>query len=154
MPESTTIRVTHDTWRELHQRKGPGDSMNDVIQRLLADEDNSTPTPTPESPERPAADSEVIYTADDLRHDLANPGDEYYINQRVEAVEAAVAYLHEHGEAKKEELQDALYESHSAGYDTPGSWWKNCITQAFAGLRERGVIELAVPSRGIYTAKQ
>ncbi|PSQ19576.1 hypothetical protein BRD00_01560 [Halobacteriales archaeon QS_8_69_26] len=37
----TTIQVSSDTWRELNSRKEPGDSFDDVIQRLLegADED-------------------------------------------------------------------------------------------------------------------
>ncbi|QRY26389.1 antitoxin VapB family protein [Halobacterium sp. BOL4-2] len=29
------IRVTDDTWKQLNNRKEPGDSFNDVIQRLL-----------------------------------------------------------------------------------------------------------------------
>lgn len=45
------IRVTEKTWKELNQLKGPGDSFDDVIQRLLeedeADEGNGIPTTTP-----------------------------------------------------------------------------------------------------------
>jgi len=38
------IRVTAETWRQLNRRKQPGDSFEDVIQRLLAeDEDESVP---------------------------------------------------------------------------------------------------------------
>jgi predicted CopG family antitoxin len=33
------IRVTAETWRRLNRRKQPGDSFEDVIQRLLEGED-------------------------------------------------------------------------------------------------------------------
>jgi hypothetical protein len=29
------IRVSEATWHQLHRRKGPGDSFNDVLERLL-----------------------------------------------------------------------------------------------------------------------
>jgi predicted CopG family antitoxin len=32
------IRVTEETWLELNRQKRPGDSFDDVLQRLLADE--------------------------------------------------------------------------------------------------------------------
>jgi len=31
----TTVSVADETWKELNQRKGPGDSMDDVIRELL-----------------------------------------------------------------------------------------------------------------------
>jgi len=37
------IRVTEDTWIELNQQKRPGDSFDDVIQRLLEKETESRP---------------------------------------------------------------------------------------------------------------
>ncbi len=38
MADSTTIEVKNETWRELNSRKEPGDSFDDVIQRLLEHE--------------------------------------------------------------------------------------------------------------------
>lgn len=38
MGETTTIQVESDTWRELNGRKEPGETFDDVIQRLLADD--------------------------------------------------------------------------------------------------------------------
>jgi predicted CopG family antitoxin len=35
MGSDTTIRVKQETWRGLHERKEPGDSMDDVIRDLL-----------------------------------------------------------------------------------------------------------------------
>jgi predicted CopG family antitoxin len=32
------VRVTEDTWKELNAQKEPGDSFDDVIQRLLEEE--------------------------------------------------------------------------------------------------------------------
>jgi len=32
------IRVTEETWLELNRQKRPGDSFDDVLQRLLAEE--------------------------------------------------------------------------------------------------------------------
>ena len=35
----TSIQVTAETWRELNHRKEPGDTFDDVIQRLLEEAD-------------------------------------------------------------------------------------------------------------------
>lgn len=38
------IRVSESTWHQLHHRKGPGDSFNDVLERLLDEvEDEESP---------------------------------------------------------------------------------------------------------------
>ena len=33
--ETTTLQVTKETWKELNLRKEPGETFDDVIQRLL-----------------------------------------------------------------------------------------------------------------------
>lgn len=33
--ESTTIRISRDTWDDLHAKKSPGESFDDVLQELL-----------------------------------------------------------------------------------------------------------------------
>jgi predicted CopG family antitoxin len=39
----THIRVTGETWKKLNQRKEPGESFDDVLQRLIAEsEERST----------------------------------------------------------------------------------------------------------------
>lgn len=35
----THIRVTTDTWKQLNSQKEPGESFDDVLQRLLAERD-------------------------------------------------------------------------------------------------------------------
>jgi predicted CopG family antitoxin len=43
------IRVTEETWKELNRRKEPGDSFEDVLERLLEERSEGNPsrmTPT------------------------------------------------------------------------------------------------------------
>jgi len=40
MVESTTVRVKAETWRQLHERKSIGESMDDVVQELLEASDD------------------------------------------------------------------------------------------------------------------
>lgn len=42
--DSVNIRIKKDTWRELHQMKEPNDSFDDVIQRLLDEDDTGNLT--------------------------------------------------------------------------------------------------------------
>ncbi|WP_080508259.1 antitoxin VapB family protein [Haloparvum sedimenti] len=39
--DTTTVTVSKETWKQLHLRKGPGDSFDDVIQELLEESENS-----------------------------------------------------------------------------------------------------------------
>jgi len=43
------IRVTAETWRQLNRRKQPGDSFEDVIQRLLAESQGESAPQTEET---------------------------------------------------------------------------------------------------------
>jgi len=43
MGETTTIQVTEATADDLHERKGRGESYNDVIRRLLDEKRSSQP---------------------------------------------------------------------------------------------------------------
>ena len=40
MPDDdrTSIQISRETWRDLNQRKEPGDSFDDVIQRVLSED--------------------------------------------------------------------------------------------------------------------
>lgn len=46
MGDDTTIRIKVDTWEELHDRKQPGLSFDDVIQRLLDEAETDEPQTT------------------------------------------------------------------------------------------------------------
>jgi len=39
--EETRVRVSKETWRRLNARKEPGDSFDDVLDRLLARHDDA-----------------------------------------------------------------------------------------------------------------
>jgi predicted CopG family antitoxin len=43
MTDDTNIRVSGETWRKLDERKGPGDSFDDVIRSVLEQSDTSVP---------------------------------------------------------------------------------------------------------------
>ena len=48
--DTVNIRIKRDTWQHLHNRKGPGDSFDDVIRDLIdqveeVEEGNRTPMP-------------------------------------------------------------------------------------------------------------
>jgi predicted CopG family antitoxin len=40
--DDVNIRIKRETWRELHNRKTPGDSFDDVIRRVLDEHDKLT----------------------------------------------------------------------------------------------------------------
>lgn len=39
--DDVNIRIKRDTWKRLHNRKEPGDSFNDVLQRLIEESEES-----------------------------------------------------------------------------------------------------------------
>ena len=41
------IRVTKETWKELNRRKEPGDSFDDVLQRLIEEREGNWTRMTP-----------------------------------------------------------------------------------------------------------
>lgn len=41
MGDDTTIRISRNTWRRLHNRKEPGDSFDDVLDDLLKKVDST-----------------------------------------------------------------------------------------------------------------
>lgn len=38
MTDTTTVTVSRDTWKDLYDRKDPGDTFDDVIRRLMDSE--------------------------------------------------------------------------------------------------------------------
>jgi predicted CopG family antitoxin len=52
MSDMTSMKISKDTWQRLNRRKQPGDSFDDVVQRLLddveaSDDDNGGSMPEP-----------------------------------------------------------------------------------------------------------
>jgi hypothetical protein len=64
---------------------------------------------------------------------LEVPGyDDELVARRREAVGAALAHLRDHGQAKKGDFVEAIYEDYPAGYESGAGWW-DCIKR---GLRQ------------------
>ena len=55
------------------------------------------------------------------------PGSGAKLDERRDALRAAVAYLVENGSASRSDFKNDVYPDHSARYETPNSWWKNAI---------------------------
>lgn len=51
-----------------------------------------------------------------------------------EAARAAFGYLYRRGEASEDEVGDAVYPDHPAGYDSPEDWWDGVLRDAFEAL--------------------
>lgn len=58
--------------------------------------------------------------------------------QRREALRRVLEYIRKHDEASPSEIKETFFGEFSGGYESPRSWWKNCI---YKGLRESGVVE-------------
>lgn len=41
MGDSPAVKVSEETWRKLNSRKEPGDTFDDVVQRLLEESDGA-----------------------------------------------------------------------------------------------------------------
>ena len=136
--DTTTIQVKVDTYQALNGRKLPGESFDDVIQRLLSD-DGSAAEPdagdahaatTPASGEHappdtpaPAAHTDTGADAagdvlDEILSELDIPGDE----RRLEAVRACVEYLREVEVASRSDFIADVYPSNRTGVGE-GRWW-------------------------------
>jgi len=147
MAETTTISVPEEIADELYARKARGESYADVIRRLLDDDSDETAPgrresdPSTEPTEPPATDHpepEVTFdvVVDTVAHDVL-PGSGSKLDARIDAFEAAVEYLQEHGSIKKATFEDAVYAEHDAEYKTARSAWKNAIYPGLRTLAER-----------------
>lgn len=136
MADSTTIQIDVETWQALSARKQPGDSFDDVIQRLLTDERNDG---NRESENKP-----------DLRDQLAEslPGSGDVLDARVDAVLAMYAVLRDRDEATKSDLLDAV-DVDETGYASAESVWSNMI-KGRDTLRALPGVETPAPGRSTW----
>lgn len=143
MAETTTIEITRDVWRELNARKYPGDSFNDVLERLLRDGE--------------ADDTRTRERTDNQKQDVRDEsGGEWSAEQR-EAIHAARDFLRERETATMREFVLEVMPDHPAGYDLPdldairngdkrfkGAWWRSVVKP---GLKELDEVEAPDPGR-------
>lgn len=103
MVEYTTINIKPDTWRDLNKLKEPGDSFDDVIQRLLGDGENNP-------------HNSAVGDLDELaEHDLTD--------EELDAVRAMAAFVRDRGEASPKDIRDEVHEDHPANKGVEW-WWK------------------------------
>lgn len=124
--ETTTIQIRKQTWKRLSAQKEPGDSFDDVIRRLLNEENNQEQTHTrtrervEPDPEPDIIESyrdqfgEEIYGSDDL------------LDRRVNQIFKMYDLLREQGEAEKDELLDVV-DVDATGLQDRESVWSNLI---------------------------
>ena len=65
------------------------------------------------------------------------PGSGAKLDERRDALRACIAYLVENGVATRADFEADVYPEHPARYETPRSWWKNCLTDGLSAVAER-----------------
>lgn len=159
----TTISVPEDLADELYERKARGESYADVIRRLIEKAETAETTDTTaaagvatseerpsdkpdvadagqETPQEDAGERDLSALIDAVADDVL-PGSGRKLEDRREALHAAVEYLREHGEATPADFRADVYPDYPAHYtdadDPARSWWKNCIYKGLAELADR-----------------
>jgi predicted CopG family antitoxin len=160
----TTISLDEDVADQLYDRKGRGESYNDVVVELLAivERVESETSGDETHAERGDASADATDTMDTTResetrstgahgaesepslsetidavadHVLTGSGTK--LEARREALHVVVEYLREHGTATPSNFERDVYPDHSARYETPRSWWKNAMYPGLVELAER-----------------
>lgn len=136
---TTTIQVGFDTWKELNKRKQPGESFDDVIQRiLLTQEPNSS-----ESGELGPKEERIAQVIENW-----TPGrnsDEQ--NERREIGFKSLIWLSEQGSAKRSEFIQFLYgESGLEGVSEDG-WWRRVVLPPLQLAKSRGLVDFEEGSK-------
>lgn len=108
----TTIRVSENNWQWLNSLKRPGESFNDVLDRL-----------------RTGSIESAIRAAENpgsLPDDLDLPGSGETLTARRATVARLYSYLQDHGTATKGDLLE-LVDPDEVGYASAESFWSNAI---------------------------
>lgn len=122
--ETTTIEISRENWQRLNERKRrPGESFNEVLDRMLADDSSGDQEPH-------------------LPEDLDLPGSGDVLDARREAVARLYGHLRKHGSATKGDFLE-LVDVDQVGYGSRESFWSNCINATGAlsslpGVRSPG----------------
>lgn len=169
----TTIRVSDALADELHDLKNRGDTYEDVIWRLLENDDDREDVPADVERAEPPADQDTRQPRDHDRRDappesppqadetdltslpnqvaeLDLPGSGDTLDARHGAVLACVRYLREHGQATKADFQADVYPDRSAGYQSDDGWWNTIGNQGLAQLAQQRE-DLHKPGEGEHT---
>jgi len=76
------------------------------------------------------------------------PGQGEMLERRETAIRAILRAIYKEGST--DNVYEPTYEAHDVGYASAKSWRKNAAAPALRELRERGVVELADPNRGLW----
>jgi hypothetical protein len=132
MVDTTTIEIEKDQWAELNALKQePGESMKDVIDRLLNQHDETTTPneePDPSNTVLDAAPSQEPRDAREADRWLSEVDAPPSSPDRETFEQAAVAVAREierRGQLARAEAVDALHQDYPAGYAANGrTWWR------------------------------
>lgn len=158
---ATSISVSDEMADWLYERKGRGETYEDVIRQLIREARGEDALPGTDDDVGTATTGDVTVIAraaegdgddgDDGR-DLARvtddvvdagvlPGSGEKLDRRREALHAAVEYLREQGTAEPADFKSDVYPDHTAGYtggkDPANSWWKNCVYKGLRAVAEQ-----------------
>jgi predicted CopG family antitoxin len=132
----TTIEVKQTTWQALNVRKTPGDSFDDVIQRLLQETESHSPIES--QPQQPRQDTSEARERGESSFALPDTLPDRIDREGArEAIEAAVSFIERNNGATMREIVPAVGQEHDLGYDVPSeipqgeryrsAFWRKCI---------------------------
>jgi DNA-binding Lrp family transcriptional regulator len=105
---------------------------------VQSDDVRDTGTATVDATHSTLPDTLAILTVDVGRDEL--PGSDDKLDERIDALQAVVAYLVEHGTATRDDFQSDVYPDHPARYtngkDPAYSWWTNAMYPALSELAD------------------
>jgi len=148
----TSIQVSERLADELYERKGRGESYEDVIWSLIEDSDGeSEPAPSADDPV-----SGVGSTPTDLEEYAQEWVGQHYTGQStyaeaVAAVQAALEYARANERTRKKDYLDDVATRVDGGYKKPtskkGSWWRALVKPA---LREHPSVVIDGDQADVY----
>jgi hypothetical protein len=150
VPETTTIQINVDVWQRLNSRKQPGDSFNDVLNRLLDSDDSSHSEDSTHTDHDPIAATVTIPESKPNRIP-----DE----KAREAITAAVEFIQTNDGASMREIVVEVMPEHPLGYEVPeleqgeryrGSWYRKVVKP---GLEEHPEIRAPKQHESLWRAK-
>lgn len=134
MPEKTTIEITMETWSDLNALKTqPGETFDDVIQKLLADDDQ--PEEIVQNDREIIEDDEPVHEdVHELPPALEDALEEYRekcehydserADARVRAARAIMDLLAESGGVGRKEATEKLLPEYAVEGQSEKTWWQ------------------------------
>jgi predicted CopG family antitoxin len=139
MVDITTIQITTETWRDLNQRKEPGDTFDDVIQRLLdsGEPDVEVRSEQPERHEDTHARDDDVDRVEEIVAEVSASWEDApeRLEARRDAARAALRLAFERGSLSRSEALRDIKPNHEVEGQNDTTWWKKNVQPM---LREVG----------------